>query len=62
MFFRLIFMDIDNITSIKSTIIKEKSHMHPINPVYFIFIAEKSPEIIPKDKGYFFISKSFALN
>ena len=55
-------MDIDNITSIKSTIIKEKSHMHPINPVCFILLAEKSPEIIPKDKGYFFISKSFALN
>ena len=55
-------MDIEIITSIKSSIIKEKLHMHPINPVYFILLAEKSPEIIPKDKGYFFISKSFALN
>ena len=42
-------MDIDNITSIKNSII-------------LMLLAKKSPEILPKHKEYIFISESFALN
>ena len=55
-------MDIDNITSIKCCIISRKSYTYPFNSVSFMLLAEKSPEIFRKHKGYFFISESFALN
>ena len=40
----------------------EKLYTHPFNPVFFMLLAEKSPEIFPKCKRYFYILKSFALN
>ena len=49
-------MDIDNITSIKISISKRKILF------FFMLLAEKSPEIFPTHKRYFFISESFALN
>ena len=33
-----------------------------INYVFFMLLAEKSPEIFPIHNEYFFISESFALN
>ena len=63
-------MDIDSITSIKSLKINRRIVNPPLfNPVFFFFffffsmlLAEKSTEIFPKHKEYFFISESFALN
>ena len=52
-------MDIDNITSIKSSLINRKI-VHKI--VFFMLLSEKSLEIFSKRKGYFFISESFAMN
>ena len=45
--------------ALKST---ENLHTDTFNPVIFMLLAEKFPEIFPKHKGYFFISESFALN
>ena len=36
----------------------KKSYTHPFNPVSFVLLAEKSPDIFPKHKGYFVISES----
>ena len=44
-------MDIDNIISVKSSIINRKSYTPPFNPVFFMLLAEKSPEVFPKLKG-----------
>ena len=54
-------MDIDNIASIKSSIIN-RIDTYPFSPAFFMLLAEKSPEIFPKHKEYFAISESFALN
>ena len=50
-------MDIDNITSIKSSVINKKSYTHPFNVAgfFFMLLAEKSPELFPKHNGYFSI-------
>ena len=54
-------MAIDNITSIKSSIINRKITTHPFNPVILMLLAEKVSEINPKHKGcFFFISESLA--
>ena len=54
-------MAIDNITSIKSSIINRKIIRHPFNPVILMLLAEEVSEINPKHKGYFFlISESLA--
>ena len=56
-------MDIGNITSINSLIINRKTVKK--NHLILLFrgvLAEKSPEIFPKHKEYFFISEYFALN
>ena len=56
-------MYIDNITSIKRSIMNRKSYTHPFNlGAIFKLLTEKSPEIFPKIMGSFFISESFALN
>ena len=56
-------MDIDNITNIKSSIINRNIiHRHPFNSVFIRLLAEKSPAMLPKHKGYLFIFESFALN
>ena len=34
--------------------------MNPFNPAFFILLVEKSPEIFPKHKRYFFSSESLA--
>ena len=47
-------MEIDNITTIKGSIINRKSYTYRFNPVFFMLLAEKSPEIFPKHKAYFF--------
>ena len=54
-------MAIDNITSIKSSIVNRKITTHPFNPVILMLLAEKVSEINPKHKGcLFFISESLA--
>ena len=54
-------MDIDNIISIKSAIIKRNIVHTLILSCFFKLLAKKS-EIFPKHERYFFISESFALN
>ena len=35
-------------------------YTHPFNPVFYMLIAEKSPEIFPKHKGCFFNFRIFS--
>ena len=58
-------MNIDNITNIKSIIIKKKithTHTYLFNPVVFMLLTTKYSQKFPKHNGYFFNSKSFSLN
>ena len=55
-------MGIDNITRIKSPIIKKKIVHTPISSCFVMLLAEKSPEKFPKQKEYVFVSESLALN
>ena len=54
-------MAIDNITSIKSSIINRKIITHPFNPIILMLLAEKVSEINPKHKGYFFLFQNVLL-
>ena len=67
-------MDIDNISSTKTSIIYSKivhththtyththTNTHKFNPVSSTLLAEKFPEILPRHKGNFFIAEYFAL-
>ena len=57
------FMDINNITNIKSSKTNRKSYIHPFNPVFFfILLTKTSSEMFPGTQGLFFISESLALN
>ena len=54
-------MDINNITSIKSSIINRSLYTHPCNPIFFILLAKKSPEILAKHKRHVFLFQSLLL-
>ena len=53
-------MDINNITSIKSSIINRSLYTHPCNPIFFILLTEKSPEILAKHKRHVFYFRVFS--
>ena len=48
--------------SINSIIINKKTCTLHVSPVFFMLLIVKSFEILPKHKGYGFISKYFVLN
>ena len=39
----------------------EKSYRHPFNHVFFMVLTEKSPEIFPQHKAYFFLFQNLLL-
>ena len=40
----------------------EKLYTHPFNPLSFLSLAEKYPEIFPEHEGYFFYSRIFCFD
>ena len=65
------YLRISTILLVSKALQSIENYIHALNPVLFCFVlfffmllAEKSPEIFPKHKGYIyiFISESFALN
>ena len=57
------FMNIGNITNIKSSIINKKNCIDShLILFFFMSLTGKSPKIFPNHKGCFIISETFALN
>ena len=62
MFFHQIFLNIDNITNINYIKINEKIVDISFNPTFFMLLAVKAFELLPKHSRYGLTSGSFTLN